>query len=221
MAINEPWYAKMAELYGEEYCRIAGYFDEDETRPFEGSYRRKYPNLNKLVGDVVLYSGAFHPFHEGHLSVIRAAQDVIRKYQDDRDEYELINFVIHVDHSEYRNSKGAYDDRKVIQSLHDHLIGQCIFSIVYEDQMPNGASRNFTRLYQQLQGPERRVWFLSGGDRANYALTFRDQGRCIIAGRDQHPTFQKWRWVLPDDRRIFFVEGNHPASSTAIRNGNN
>lgn len=205
--INEPWYDDMASRYGEEFCRLAGYFDE--TKPFEGSYR----DIFRLPQDdiILMYSGAFYPFHHGHQSIIRDAVESI-----EASHWVKPHVVVHADHAEYRQSKGSYDEGeflKAFEILHNNPFG---WTLVREDLMPNGCSRNFTRLYAELAEQNKFVYFLSGGDRANYALTFIDRGRCIIAGRDQHEMYQRYKG-LENHPRIRFLRGNHAASSSEIR----
>jgi hypothetical protein len=205
MALADPWYELLATRYGEEYCKIAGYFEE--TKPFSAQYATVF-DLPKNI-DVIQFSGAFHPFHEGHLSIVEQAIQYLR--------YGVF-VVIHADHHEYRNTKGTYDEEKFLESFNimDRL--DCDWLLITEDKMPNGCSRNFTRLYTELEEMN-SVWFLSGGDRASYSLTFRDAGRCIIAGRDTSPMYQKYQFLsnTGGNKNITFLPGNHGASSTAIR----
>ena len=64
-SIADPWFAKIAGRYGEEYARLAGYFDED--RPFTGAYADVFDLPSHA--SIIQFSGAFHPFHEGHLKI--------------------------------------------------------------------------------------------------------------------------------------------------------
>ena len=200
--IEEPWYAEMAERYGEDHCRAAGYFDE--TRPFTTPYKAFF---DLPTGRTVLqFSGAFHPFHEGHLDAIGSAIGALGAD---------VVVVVHVDHQEYRDSKGFCDEGRLRAGLHllERLPNPVV--IIQEDRLPEGCSRNFTRLYAELSEGA-TVWFLAGGDRANYALTFRDKGRCIIAGRETAAAWQDRR-DLHDGERLIFLGGDHPASSTSLR----
>lgn len=213
--ITEPWYKPLAERYGEEFCRIAGYFEE--TKPFVGNYRDVFDLPERKT--VIQFSGAFHPFHDGHLSIVLAAVKCVKK-RTTRD----IHVIIHADHAEYRHSKGSYDEEAFLKSF-DILNGHGIeWTLVREDLMPEGCSRNFTRLYTELWANYNDVYFLSGGDRANYALTFLEHGQCIIAGRDDHFMYNRYKDVrfantkskMPN--RVIFLEGNNKISSTQIRN---
>ena len=207
----DAWYQKLADRYGEEFCRIAGYFDE--TKPFTVPYGEVFDLPRGKI--VYQFSGAFYPFHEGHLDTITNA--ILFTHQ--RFDSDLIFIVIHADHSEYRHSKGTYDEEKFIRSfdIMDKLF-KGRWMLVLEDKMPDGCSRNFTRLYNELFNQNYAVTFVSGGDRANFCLTFLDEGRCIISGRDQAAMYQKYRYLHDFVRnRILFAEGNNPQSSTAIR----
>lgn len=209
--ITEPWYADMLPRYGEEYCRIAGYFDE--TKTWVGQYRDVFRLPSRKIA--LQFSGAFHPFHEGHLSAIQTVADYFTRYHEDP--VHTLVAVIHVDHSEYRNSKGACPEeayRDGLALLHQLTIP---FIVVEEDRMPDGCSRNFTRLYRELEAENPLVYFVAGGDRANYALTFRDRGHCIVSGRSSAPKYERYRYLDRETSRIVFLPGDNQTSSTDIR----
>jgi len=207
-----PIYDKLLDRYGEEFCRRAGYFDE--TKPPGVAYSELFNLPSK--GYVVQASGAFHPFHEGHLESIFNAVAHARTHTPQA----VIDVVIHVDHAEYRSSKGHCSLRRFMEGLKllDGVGHDTRTHVVMEDNMPNGCSRNFTRLYDELRQRDNQVWFVCGGDRANYALAFRDEGHCIVSGRDSHPMYDKYHYLsLIDYGPIRFIPGDHPASSTAER----
>ena len=204
----DHWYQKLADRYGEEFCRIAGYFDE--TKSFTQSYVDVF-DLPKNR-DVIQFSGAFYPFHEGHLEMVENAVNHTRNLLDWGNKPFV---VIHADHSEYRQSKGNYSEEKFLESFEIMNTLGIDWMLVKEDLMPDGCSRNFTRLYEELWKRNYTVAFLCGGDRANFALTFIDDGYCIVSGRDESEMYKKYDYLC--DGRIQFIEGNHPASSTAIR----
>jgi len=219
MAIEEVWYKKLEQKYGYDFCVAAGYFEE--TKPMRIQYKHVFPDLPKY-STVIQYSGAFHPLHEGHLSIIKSAIDAVV------DANMVVGkgwVVLHVDHSEYRNSKGDLSEANFQNALQltMNMFPYKGFRVMYvlEDEMPNGCSRNFTRLYRELALRNMNTFFLSGGDRANYALSFIDHGRCIIAGRESSQVYQEHKAI--ENGRIWFLGGDHPASSTQIRkelNGN-
>lgn len=210
----DEWYAKLKDRYGEEYCRLAGYFDE--TKPYRpDSYACLFLPERR---EVIQFSGAFYPFHDGHGASLEAAVRHVRARGIDP------FVVIHVDHAEYRKAKAKWACQDFRMGTLDvvHRVARRMalperdIFVLFEDDLPESCSRNFSRLYMELARINHRVWFLSGGDRANYALTFRDEGRCIISGRDTSPMYQKYRY-LADDERIVFLDGNHPLSSTIVR----
>lgn len=209
MACADPWYAQIIDRYGLEYAKIAGYFEED--KPFSTTYAEHFNLPQDEV--VVQFSGAFHPFHQGHLDSVLTAILTLQQW------YRRLHTVIHVDHISYRGSKGECPDWRCDEGLGlvARLPGKV--TIVREDDMPDGCSRNFTRLYGELCSRNQgKVYCVSGGDRANYALTFRDKGRCLISGRDGHPNYEKYRFLDKNDKdTTMFLPGTHPASSTQIR----
>lgn len=215
--INDPWYKELEEHLGADFCFEAGFFQEE--KPWDHSYEGCLFFL-PWHSTVIQYSGAFHPFHDGHMACAKAAIDAFYERTGeaigDKDRY----LVLHVDHSSYRNSKGHYPDEKFKQAIRevtDEVWYKGFnFVSVFEDVLHDNCSRNFTRLYSTLLNRNNDVYFLSGGDRANYALSFINKGKCIIAGRDNHPNFEKYK-ALENDR-LWFLAGNHPASSTQIRN---
>lgn len=220
MDINElnckdSWYQELEQKYGYEFCLEAGYFQEPNK--WIGSYS----DVSYLPEDtfVIQYSGAFHPFHNGHLETIRKAIDIIKEKTET---YEG-TVVIHVDHNIYRSSKGIFSEERFMESFKflDAIFPYkgWRYNIVFEDKMINGCSRNFIRLYQELLDRNNNVYFLCGGDRANFALTFKDKGKCIVAGRSSSDNYKYYKKYIESDR-CFFVEGNNPTSSTIIRQNN-
>jgi len=217
MAISDPWYKRIVDRYGEEYARIAGYFDED--KPFISTYTEHFPLPYYHPNLIVLqYSGAFYPFHEGHLAAIMNAAKYIRLLTSDE-----ILVIIHADHNSYRESKGVCDALTLYQGsqLQKQLkeIPNLEYMVVDENKMPDGCSRNFTRLYAELSNRGHTPYFVCGGDRANFALSFRDHGKCIVSGRDQTPTYNRYHF-LSSNPNIIFLPGNVNISSTEIRNEN-
>jgi nicotinic acid mononucleotide adenylyltransferase len=212
MVINDPWYKELEEYHDTDFCIEAGYFEENQP------WAHKYSHAFMMPSDTTLiqYSGAFHPLHEGHMDCITKAIDAVV----DRTDVKRGAVILHVDHGEYRHSKGYYADSKFKRAISDHIRNYThrgfIIVPLFEDNLIFNCSRNFTRLYSELLSFNNDVYFLSGGDRANYALTFINKGKCIIAGRDTHENFEKYKTLQND--RIWFLNGNHPASSTAIRN---
>jgi nicotinic acid mononucleotide adenylyltransferase len=216
--ITDPWYKKLETQYGYDFCVHAGYFEED--RPWTDIYGHSYNATFNLPESttVIQMSGAFYPFHEGHLSIIKQAIDAVCE----NDPVLPIGVVvIHVDHKRYRESKGSYDEeqfKKSFELLADFFPYKgFIYKLIFEDDMFLSCSRNFTRLYSELLNKNNNVIFLCGGDRASFALTFKDDGKCIVAGRDSSIEFTKYRSLLESDRCIF-INGNEKISSTQIRN---
>lgn len=204
MKTNDPWYSVLEERYGYEYCVKAGYFEEDT--PFVGSY---YGNFDLPKNKTVIqYSGCFNPFHDGHHDILMAASEYLVDYFPVR--------VIHVDHFSYRSLKPNYTEVEYQKNI--DTLKHCGWYVVEEDKMPNGCSRNFTRLYQELLNNNNEVFFCAGGDRAAFSLSFRDNGKCIIAGRDQDPAYIRYKYLSEQPvSNIKFLPGNNPTSSSEIR----
>ena len=212
MVIDEPWYEKLEDRYGTEFCYKAGYFDE--TQPFN----HRYSDYFDLPEDstVILYPGAFFPFHGGHLECLRNAIRGIIPVKP-------LVVVLLCDHTEYLRKKDAEYPIQDARDTIENLLGPLgiKYVTIFEDLIENNCSRNFTRLYQELLDNDNDVTFLFGGDHGNYALTTIDEGKTIISGRDPHPNYQKYKYL--DKARncaITFVPGNNTLSSTKIRNGN-
>lgn len=219
MVIDEPWYEKLEAKYGFEFCLDAGYFQEFNTWP-NVEYNDNHYFLPKNT-TVIQYSGAFYPIHEGHLSIIKQAIDEIIE----RTGVTEGCVVLHVDHLLYRASKGFYSEDYFYRAfgILDKLFSEdkftykgFTFEIMYEDHMPKGCSRNFTRLYSELTERGNDVYFLCGGDRANYVQTFIDEGKCIVSGRSSSENFNKYKKYASD--RHWFIEGDNTMSSTTLRN---
>lgn len=206
MVITDKWYKKIAKKYGYEFAVNAGYFEEEI--PFSYSYKEKFTlPENKTI---IQYSGAFFPLHDGHINVIKNAVD----YLNEKNHIEEGIIILHVDHYNYRSTKGVLERKYFINSLNKFKkYNNFIVNIIFEDEM--GCSRNFTRLYQELLSLNNDVYFLCGGDRANFSSTFIDEGKCIIVNRP-NTFFDVYKKCEND--RISFISGNNSSSSTNIRN---
>lgn len=223
MVFDEPWYEKLEAKYGFEFTVDAGYFQEYNT--WTTTYAQTYYPFPKNT-TVIQFSGAFYPIHEGHLSIIKQAIDTVIE----RTGATKGVFIVHADHLGYRESKGSYSEDEYMKAFAETLTQLFLekdeFSyrgfdvdMIYEDKMPRGCSRNFTRLYSELLSHGNDVYFLCGGDRANYVLSFIDEGKCIVAGRSDSRIFNEFKKYESD--RHWFIEGNNDMSSTKIRTESN
>lgn len=212
--VVDPWYEVLERKYGYEFAVEAGYFCEEKTwtTSYLEVFGEEFLKKSKDSQTLIQFSGAFWPFHDGHVEILQKAINYLNT--------DLLVFV-HVDHMEYRNSKGRYDENKALKAFHllQDIQSEKTVEIRYlfEDKMPDSCSRNFTRLYQELRNvnPQTTVWFLAGGDRASFCLSFKDKGQCLIIGRDQSPSFKKF--IDQQNSRIVFIQGNSGHSSTEIR----
>jgi hypothetical protein len=211
---DEPWYQELERKYGYEFCATAGYFME--FKPWAHSYRKHF-KLDELepVDAVIQYSGAFHPIHYGHVECFHNAINQVVVWTNAQSGY----VFLHIDHSDYRDSKGYCSDEVFKERIADVVenFEYKNFKIIpiFDDAMPDNCSRNFTRLYTELSKVFRHVYFVCGGDRANYALTFMDKGKVIVSGRQSSPTYESYKHLMND--RIWFIGGNNSSSSTDIR----
>jgi nicotinic acid mononucleotide adenylyltransferase len=215
--ITEQWYQNIALKHGAVRAVEAGYFEE--SKPWNQTYGDVF-GLELLrapngITKVIQFSGAFFPFHEGHRDAIQTAINFLNG---------PVMLVLHIDHKEYRHSKGRCDESVFAQSfaLANTLKSKYQIEVrtVFEDKMPDSCSRNFTRLYQELcnVNSQCEIWFLAGGDRASFCLTFLDAGRCLVVGRDRNMNFSAYSKYQND--RILFLPGNNEISSTELRNRN-
>lgn len=214
MSFNENWYLKLANKHGEKFAIDAGYFHE--TLPWKRTYTEvlgaDLMTAPKGATKIIQFSGAFFPFHEGHLEIIQTAIGYLNA---------PTMIILHIDHQEYRHSKGSFAEDRFLKALDliknlnsKHSV---VTRNVFEDKMPDSCSRNFTRLYQEIEmaNPNCEVWFLAGGDRASFCLTFIDEGRCLIVGREHTERYQAF--YRRRNERIVFLPGNNLTSSTGIR----
>ena len=202
MDINEPWYHEIQKLFGFEFAIKAGYFKEDKDFNFNYYDNFELPN-NKIV---IQMSGAFHPFHKGHFEIAMSAYN---KLIADGYLSKDIVLVIHEDHDTYKKSKGDYNKSNDYSLIKNHITT----FVVTESSIDNNCSRNFTRLYSELLINNKKVYFLCGGDRANFSLSFLHKGNCIVSGRDDSENYNKYKNL----KGIIFIDGNNPISSSNIR----
>lgn len=206
----DPWFQSIEAKYGYDFCLQAGYFQEPHV--WNESYAKTFSLPEGKT--VIQYSGAFYPFHEGHLETVIKAIDAISKHGTEG------IVIIHVDHQQYRTSKGKFNEKSFTAAF-GLLLGRFpyrgfSFTLVFEDAMENGCSRNFTRLYKELIDLNNDAYLLCGGDRANFSLAFIDKGKCIVAGRSQSDSYKRYKPLMESDRHIF-IEGDNDMSSTKIR----
>jgi hypothetical protein len=213
MVINDEWYNDLVKRYGEKFIIKAGYFEEDY--PYNQNYK-EYAVKNEPV---IYYPGAFYPFHEGHLTNIINAID--SKFNN----VSSGTVIVHFDHSSYFTSKFRFSsEMKLLYEEGINYLKRSFpyknwkLSIIFEDSFKNGCSRNFTRAYADLYAENKDIYFLCGGDRAAFSLTFIDKGNCIVVGRSNHPDYIFFKQFYLVNDRITFIYRNDDFSSTFIRN---
>lgn len=209
MVINDEWYEKLFNNgYSERFIIDAGYFPED--LPYNKHYNMLELPYQKTV---IQFSGAFFPFHEGHLNNIKSTIDYIDK------ENGIV--VIHIDHNSYRAMKGKYCLNKTKESFSilENLFPYkgWSYTLIDENNFKNNCSRNFTRIYKILTDLGNDVYFLCGGDRANFSLAFIDDGKCIVSGRSIDAQSFKEEYDLSGIDRISFIDRDDGFSSSKIR----
>ncbi len=167
---------------------------------------------------VILMTGSFAPFHEGHLNALKLAEECLIKKG-----HPLIASYISPSHDVYVSTKDGgstapYNAETRIETIND-LLGKNPSKITrfvdFWESVGVDKALNFTtvrkRLRLYLEEKYKRsvkVACVFGADNAFFSEVFYDEPECSICigrGGREKPNVG------------FFVDANHPASSTQIR----
>lgn len=213
--------------------------DLEKIRAGFAEYRR-FISEHQLHTDsyqpvVVLSTGALCPPHAGHRAMLLAAMDFLRTAKNQKNGFYPIGGLLSPGHDAYIKAKCGdtailIDDR--LRLCRDLLKDDTFCSVDSWESLHCRVAVNFTdvvyrteKMLQHHIDPSIRVVYVCGADNARFALTFLEQGLCIVAGR---PTYEEhWRGYqekissmssISHETRIFWAPLDHPASSSAIRN---
>lgn len=237
---RDPYYSGVFERGGEAALTEAGYFDTTAESADDINYMLNIPctPLDKVILGlqmefnpcVLVMPGSFCPPHQGHIEAMNAAKAEVEKAG-----YKVIGGYLSPGHDEYisaKNGQGAIPAHHRIKLCNDITRNTWIDTCPWEGLFAKVAV-NFTDVVERLRlyikrhtGTDVPVFFVTGGDKANYCMAFEHQGHCVVVNRpekdgDRHRLFlyywTKFYKNQGGDDRILFADLNNNTSSTKIR----
>lgn len=224
LALDDPYYAPLVREHS-ELLAGAGFIERplkiDErlnllTVPLENLQESEEPV------SVIYYTGCFAPIHEGHRTAMRLARETIERETGER----VVLGVFAPDHDSYVLSKPGTEPYHAFERLERAYALTSEDSWLAVDSFPAlyaPMDLNFTTLLQRFENliathaprSSVKVYFLFGGDNAEFANAFteRGQGVCVL-----RPGASLERARILDSARVLFSDefsSNH--SSTAER----
>jgi nicotinic acid mononucleotide adenylyltransferase len=217
---RDPFYSELPQEKLEE----AGFFvdsstsDRDVLRDIELPTWPVRSLLDTRWGRnsaVIVLTGCFAPIHEGHVEMLKAArQELLAKG------YDSVFCLLAPDHDEYVKTKTPnfpIDRRAPLIAKavagNENWLGVDWWAAYFNDE-----AINFTDILRRIkeQAPYADVFLACGADNARFALTFQNEGHCVIVGRGGY----KHKYAhLVDNKRIFYAEASNSQSSSIIRQG--
>lgn len=168
---------------------------------------------------IVVLSGCFAPIHASHISMLAAARKELLSKG-----YDSVFCLLAPDHDEYvqtKTDKFPIDRRapliaKAVAGNEDWL-GVDWWAAYFNDEAINFTDilhRVRTQISEDLHSGRSDVFLACGADNARFALTFQNEGHCVIVGRGG---YENKYANLVDNKRIFYAEASSDESSTKIR----
>ncbi len=176
-------------------------------------------NIDRCLKPAILVmTGCMAPLHKGHLEAMFVARQRLIE-----EGYDGIFGYIAPDHDNYINTKTdsqRIDER--VKTIHEAIKEIDWLRMDLWPALFAGTSVNFTDVIYRLQAYIKKyvgdipVFLVAGGDNARFALTFQNEGGCVIVNRPGYEDrFQKYSGLA--NNRIFFSNGGVDISSTEIR----
>lgn len=210
----------------------AGFFEDSSTESYDLKTSLNYlctpiSMIEKEDSAIFVMTGSFAPYHSGHHSVMRSAQ----KYLSDL-RYKNVYGYVAPDSDQYVIDKkikdSAYSAENRIACIHDYMYD----SEFYIDPwmaLFRKEDINFTEYVARMElyiehylGAKIPIYFVCGGDNANFWRAFEFQGRCLVFDRKGDKSKFKtektyFKEICGDNDRIHFIDFDHPESSTNVR----
>lgn len=226
---RDPYLAPLAERLGEQAVWDAGFFPDDdpENAPLYDVDWRCTPRPKRSVAGarpvVLLSTGGFCPVHAGHLAMMERAKAAAEEAG-----YAVLGGYLSPGHDSYLRMKcgaGAVPASVRLRECAGAVASSDWLSVDPWEALHRRVAVNFTDVTARLRAylrvhvnPRVEVLYVCGGDNARFALAFTERGGCVVVGRPgAEPELDRWRARLGDHPRVLWVEGDHPASSRALR----
>lgn len=222
---KDSYYYPIYKEFGQEMVEKAGFIYDSYEKPenFENSNNIICTHLPKIDKDnsvVLLTSGAFCPFHNGHLDMMIRAKNALEKIGKN-----VVAGYISPSHDEYVFNKVAsgYHINKRIKIIENKIKNyDWLFVDPWEGVFTKYAL-NFTDVIERLKkyilfytGKDIPIYFVCGSDNARFALTFINKGHCVVVNRPGYEDDVEIKNMVKTDR-VLWTHGNSDESSTDIR----
>jgi nicotinic acid mononucleotide adenylyltransferase len=226
---RDPFLGPLAARHGEAFAYDAGFFlDEDpDDAPLDDVDWWVTPRPRRSVAGarrvVLLSTGGFCPPHAGHIAMMERAREAAEAAG-----LTALGGYLSPGHDAYLRMKcgdAAIPATERLQQCARLAEASDWLSVDPWEALHRKVSVNYTdvaaRLRTYLRGhvdPEIEVLYVCGGDNARFALSFVDDGGCIVVGRPGAERIEReLRDRLARAERILWAPGDHPAASRAIR----
>lgn len=226
---RDPYLAPLAARHGEQAAWDAGFFldDDPDDAPLDDVDWRCTPRPKRSVAGerpvVLLSTGGFCPVHAGHLAMMEHAREAAEAAG-----YTVLGGYLSPGHDAYLRMKcgaGAVPASVRLRECSEAVASSDWLSVDPWEALHRRVAVNFTdvtaRLRAYLQAhvdPRVEVLYVCGGDNARFALAFTERGGCVVVGRPGASTeLDRWRARLDGHPRVLWADGDHPASSRALR----
>ncbi len=226
---RDPYLAPLAARHGEQAVWDSGFFldDDPDDAPLDDVDWRCTPRPKRSVAGerpvVLLSTGGFCPVHAGHLAMMEHAREAAEAAG-----YTVLGGYLSPGHDAYLRMKcgaGAVPASVRLRECSEAVASSDWLSVDPWEALHRRVAVNFTdvtaRLRAYLQAhvdPRVEVLYVCGGDNARFALAFTERGGCVVVGRPGASTeLDRWRARLDGHPRVLWADGDHPASSRALR----
>jgi nicotinic acid mononucleotide adenylyltransferase len=232
---RDPYYSKLYEKYGEEHIIDAGFFEDTasedidinasldiECTPYHFLKKRLIESDNPCV---ILSTGSFSPVHNGHVEMMVKAKECLEK-----NGWDVVGGYLAPDHDEYIHHKlgdEAIPFHYRMKAALDAISDEDWLTIDPWAGVFHTNAVNFTDIIVRLErylerylGKHIPVFFVFGGDNANFVQTFELEGHCVVVSRpgyEEDVKFYLEGLKLDDSDRIYWATNNNGLSSTNVR----
>lgn len=220
------YYKKLYEKHGLDFILNAGFIFDNSHRIIPVDAELDCTPIAFLLEKlktakrpaILLGTGSYCPVHDGHIEAMYKAREVV-----EASGYDVIGGYMAPDNDDYVQRKAQ------VLNIHERIeiMGEKLKDHDWLAVDPwNGIFRpyaeNFTALIEHLQlyikkhlGVDIPIFYVCGGDNARFALTFIDEGYCVVVDRPGSDAYENFKHLFND--RILYAFNDNLNSSTMVR----